>query len=103
MKNFFKKKHVVLLADCFGDTQAGAEKQIFELAKGLDKNSYRVTIASLETIGKAPRSLVESVDCQLQLFPVRRIYGISGIRQGINFYNFLRKEKVSILLTYHFS
>lgn len=102
MKTYIGKKHVVLLTDCFGDTQAGAEKQIFELAKGLNKEDYIVTIASLESIGKAPRELVESVGCQLRLFPVRRIYGISGIRQGINFFNFLKREKVSIVQTYHF-
>lgn len=103
MSLYYKKKHVVLLTDCFGDIQAGAEKQIFELAKGLNKNNYRVTIASLETIGKAPRELVESAGCELQLFPVRRIYGISGFSQGIKFLKFLKEQKVDILQTYHFS
>lgn len=102
MSSFFTKKHVVLLTDCFGDTQAGAEKQIFELAKGLNKDNYRVTIASLESIGKAPRLLIESAGCGLELFPIKRIYGISGLIQGFKFFKFLRSQKVHILQTYHF-
>lgn len=102
MNLFHGKKHVVLLIDCFADIQASAEKQIFELAKGLNKDEYHVTIACLQDIDKATRELIESAGCHLKLFPVRRIYGISGIRQGFRFFEFLKKEKVSIVQTHYF-
>ena len=50
-----EKTHNVLLTDCLADLEGGAERQIFELARRLDKNTYRVTIASLECQGNAPR------------------------------------------------
>lgn len=102
MSSFYSKKHVVLLADCFGDIHAGFGKQIFELAKGLNKDDYRVTIVSLKIFARASHDLIESSGCRLELFPVRHIYGLSGLIQGIKFYKFLRAHKVHILQTYHF-
>ena len=33
-----EKIHVVLLTDCLADLMGGAERQIYELAKALDKD-----------------------------------------------------------------
>lgn len=98
-----RKMKIVLLTDCLADLQAGAEKQIFALAQGLDKNKYDVTIVSLECEGTAPRGLIEAAGCRLETFIVKRIYGISGIKEGLKFKKFLRDEAVDVLLTYHFS
>ena len=97
------KIKIVLLTDCLADLMGGAERQIYELAKGLDKNKFDVTIASLECVGQAPRHLIEEIDCRFIAFRVKRIYGLSGIIQGIRFWKFLKKEKVKVLQTYHFS
>lgn len=97
------KINVVLLTDCLADLAGGAEKQIYELAKGLDKSRYNVTIASLDTWGQAPRQLIESAGCRLEVFRVVRIYGLTGFIQGIKFHRFLRENRVQVLQTYHFS
>lgn len=97
------KTHIVLLTDCLADLAGGAEKQIYELAKRLDKNKYQVTVVSLECCGQAPRPLIESTGSSLEIFRVVRVYGLSGLIQGIKFQKFLKREKVKILLTYHFS
>jgi hypothetical protein len=81
----------------------GAEKQIYELAKGLDKTQYKVTVTSLETQGKTSESAISEIQCDLRIFFVKRIYGLTGLVQGIKFYQFLKSAKVDILLTYHFS
>lgn len=94
---------IVFLTDCFADLTGGAERQLYELARGLDKNKYKVTIASLECDGKTSRELVEGIGCSLAVFQVVRIYGLSGLMQGIKFYYFLKREKIDILQTYHFS
>lgn len=105
------KIKIILVTDCLEDLAGGAEKQIFELAKHLDKTRFDVTIASLECVGKAPRDLIESVGCQLATFPVKRIYGLSGLIQGIRFLKYLHGPGAlgrwgadkTIVMTYHFS
>lgn len=96
------KINIVFLTDCLADLTGGAERQIFELAKRLDKEKYSVTIASLECEGAAPRQLIESIGCRLVTFPVKRIYSPAGIVQGFRFASFLKKNKIHILQTYHF-
>ena len=98
-----KKVNLVLLTDCLADLEGGAEKQIFELAKGLDRDRYDVVIASLESLGNAPRERIEAAGCRLEIFPVKRIYGLSGLIQGIRFVRFLKRRKTDVLQTYHFS
>lgn len=103
MQDQERKKNIVLLTDCLKDLEGGAERQIFELSRGLDKKKYAVTIASLECEGRAPREIIESEGCHLVTFPVKRIYGLSGLLEGLRFYRFLKREKINILKTYHFS
>ena len=98
-----KKVNLVLLTDCLADLEGGAEKQIFELAKGLNRDRYGVVIASLECLGNAPRERIEEAGCRLEIFPVKRIYGLSGFFQGIRFVRFLKSNKTDVLQTYHFS
>lgn len=98
-----KKTKIVLLTDCLADLKGGAEKQIFELAKGLDKKRYDITVASLECEGHMSGDLFESMECRLVLFPVKRIYGLSGFLEGFRFIRFLKEQRIDILMTYHFS
>ena len=98
-----KKINILLLTDCMADLMGGAERQIYELAKGLDKGRYNVTIASLECVGRAPRRLIEAIYCRFVDFRVKRIYGLSGMVQGVRFWRYLKRERVDIIQTYHFS
>jgi glycosyltransferase involved in cell wall biosynthesis len=97
------KKHIVFLTDCLVSNEAGgAERSIFELTKRINKQQFDVTIASLDWGGTAPQKHIESLGCRLAVFPVQRIYGLSGIREGFRFYRFLKSQKVQVLQTYHF-
>ncbi len=95
--------NIALLTDCLNNLQAGAEKQIFELSRGLVKQGFKVTIISLECGGSAPKDIIEKAGCKLEIFPVKKIYSPAGILKGIKFKEYLQKEKINILLTYHFS
>lgn len=103
MNDTEQKKRIVLLTDCLADLAGGAEKQIYELAKGLDKSLYDVFVVSLDTWGEAPRDVIEAAGSQLHVFKVVRVYGLSGLRQGIRFKKFLKDNNIDVLLTYHFS
>lgn len=98
-----RKMNVVLLTDCMADLAGGAEKQIYELARRLDKNAYNVFVVSLDSWGQAPRHVIESTGSQLHVFKVVRIYGVSGLAQGFKFRRFLQQHKIDVILTYHFS
>lgn len=96
-------RNIVFLSDCFADTTAGAEKQIVELVKRLDKLRYKVFIVSLDYCGPSVAPLLTSLGCQLKVLRVKRIYGLSGLLEGIRFYQFLKRKKIDIVQTYHFS
>jgi glycosyltransferase involved in cell wall biosynthesis len=96
------KTNVVLLTDCLGDITGGAEKQIIEVAKRLPKDRCNVFIASMEAQGETSGPLIASIGCQLRIFRVKRIYGLSGLIQGLQFFSFLRKNSIDALMTYHF-
>ncbi|MCR4337148.1 MAG: hypothetical protein NUV91_05015, partial [Candidatus Omnitrophica bacterium] len=87
-----KKKNIVLLTDCLIDPNAGgAERNIFALAKNLEKSRYRITIASMDCEGTSSLHAVHDVGCNLKIFKVKRIYGWSGLKEGIRFYQFLQQ------------
>ncbi len=98
-----KRIKIVLLTDCLVDYAGGAEKQIYALAQRLDKKKFEVIVVSLDCEGKASPEVINSLGCRLVVFRVVRIYGISGLRQGLRFLKFLKSEKIDILQTYHFS
>ncbi|MBF0503850.1 MAG: glycosyltransferase [Candidatus Omnitrophica bacterium] len=97
-----RKINIVLLTDCLGDITGGAEKQIFEMARRLPKDQYNVFIASQEAQGETSAKLIQSINCQLHIFRVVRIYGLSGLIQGLRFFSFLRCNSIDVLMTYHF-
>ena len=100
---FQKKIHIVLLTDCLEDFAGGAEKQTYQLANGLDKNKYQISVISLDCQGKASPQTIQASGGHLFVFRVKRIYGLSGLIQGMHFFKFLKKSRVDILQTYHFS
>ncbi len=95
--------NVVLLTDCLAELNGGAEKQIYELAKGLDKTKFKVTVVSLETYGDSDPKLIEDVGCNFKKIYVKRIYSLSGIMKGFFFKRFLCEQAVDIVMTFHFS
>src|SRR3989338_556229 len=97
------KINIVFLTDCLADLAGGAEKQIYELAKRLDKDRFNVIVVSLDCYGNASSELIESAGAQLFIFRVKRIYGLSGLLQGLKFRSFLKEKRIDILQTYHFS
>jgi glycosyltransferase involved in cell wall biosynthesis len=97
-----KTTNIAFLTDCFKDSTAGAEKQIIELAKRLDKSEYRLTLVSLDYCDPSVEPLIRSIGCDFDVLRVRRIYGLSGLLQGIRFFRFLKDKKIDIVQTYHF-
>ncbi|UCC95032.1 MAG: glycosyltransferase [Candidatus Omnitrophota bacterium] len=94
-------KTILLLIDTIYTLRGGAERQILEFCKNIEKSKYRIIVgclsdkdALLDTVGHHVAKTVS--------FGVRRIYSLFGVLQGLKFKRFLHQEKVDILVTYHF-
>ncbi|MBF0478099.1 MAG: glycosyltransferase [Candidatus Omnitrophica bacterium] len=97
------KKRLVILIDCISNLQAGAERQMLALSKSINNENFDLTLCSLESDGVSDKNLFVSNNIKFLTFPVKRIYGWSGFCQAFRFFKFLRKNKIEILMTVHFS
>jgi len=95
------KIKILLLTDVLKSINGGAERQIYELAKRIDKNRFELYIRILHHID-IPAELKET-GVNVQGLGIRRSYGINGILEGFKFSRFLKAEGVDILVSYHFA
>ncbi|MBF0483978.1 MAG: glycosyltransferase [Candidatus Omnitrophica bacterium] len=98
----YKVMKICVVIDVFDGITGGAEKQLFELVSGLDKSKFTLSIMILEKIPPQFKKIVEKLNCEVLEFPIKRIYGASGIYQGIRFIKYLRKEQPDVVMNYHF-
>lgn len=94
------KLKLVLLIDVLADIKAGAERQVYELIKGIDKERFSVRLSILHQ--KEIPQEIKAVGCEVSALGIKRIYSPQGIWQGFKFADRLKKEKTDILMTYHF-
>ncbi len=94
------KKKIILLIDVLKDIKGGAERQVYELLRNIDKEKFQVDLFILHH--KDIPDAIKDIGCKAAGLDVKRIYGISGLSAGLKFSGFLRKEKANVLITYHF-
>ena len=94
-------KNIFLLVDILQGSTGGAEKQILELSKNIDRSKYSLIVGCLSGKDALLNELSKSGVLTIS-FKIKRIYDIFGIIQGLKFKKFLRDKKVNILMTYHF-
>ncbi|MFH0764087.1 MAG: glycosyltransferase [Candidatus Omnitrophota bacterium] len=100
MENNVKKVNLFILADTL-EVYGGAERHVLDLVKNLDKEKYNLFVSSLIPGGELLKEIISNGAC-VRLFPVKRIYSLSGIIRGFEFRSFLKKNKIDILMTVHF-
>lgn len=94
-------KKVLLLVDIFYGITGGAERQIVELCKNIDRNQYQIYVACLSGHSRLLK-IVESYGAKPLCLGIKRIYGFRGLKKGIKFAKFLKNEEIDVLMTYHF-
>lgn len=95
-----KKYRFLILIDVLADVLGGAERQVYELLRGIDKSTFEIYLCILHQ-KKIPEEL-SAISSQLSALGVKKIYGLKGIVEGFKFAKFFKKEKIDILMTYHF-
>jgi len=77
----------------------GAEKNLLQIANGLDKTKYRIYVSCLNR-GELFDNL-RAKGTVATCFNVKKIFSFNGFVQGLNFFRFLRVKQIKILVTYH--
>jgi L-malate glycosyltransferase len=92
------KIKVLFIIDVF-DMLGGAEKNLFEVTAGLNKNRFEPIVLSLHS-GEANSLLlkkgVRAVDLK-----INKIYSPSALVKAVKLIRFIRKENIKIVVTYH--
>lgn len=78
--------------------EAGAQKHLLEVIRGIDKDNFEVCLAVLEN-----KTDVQLEDIPIINLRVKRIYGISGIIGLCKLIRLIRNENFDIVHTYLFS
>lgn len=79
----------------------GTELQVLNLARGLDREQFDLSFASLDKNGDHLAAF-ESLDVAIDEFKIKRLYHPHSFRQQARFASLLRKERIQILHSYNF-
>lgn len=93
-----KKITVLYIIDGFID-MAGSERNLFEIVTHLDKNKYKAIVWYLR--GKDSIDEFNHSGIQTRNLQIKKIYGLNMIKKSIQLINFIKKERVQIVVTYH--
>lgn len=85
----------------YGSPIGGAEKQILAFCQKINRERFELIVGCLSGPGRLLGEIAK-LGIKTIRFDVRRIYDLNGIKKGIKFSGFLKKEKIDILMTYHF-
>lgn len=92
---------IFLLTDSLNSLQGGAERQIYEFIKNLDRSKYKIYLGCLSRHDGALDDM-QNLNIEIFRFQVDRIYDFKGIWQGFKFAQLLKREQIGALITYHF-
>jgi len=78
----------------------GTERHLFQLATRLDSQQFECVVSPFrsndEMIG-----VFRQAGIQVIPFPIKRIYGVSAVRQASALHRFIRENKISIVQTFN--
>ena len=77
----------------------GAERNLYELAKNIDKKKFKPYVWVLEG-GPLVDSLIR-MGVDARVINLKKVLSLEGIRKGIDLVRFLRREKVDVIVSYH--
>ena len=94
-------KRIAILIDVLEDIKGGAERQVYELIKGLDKEKFEMFLFVLHQ-NSIPQEILD-LKINTRALGIKRIYDLKGICEGIAFKRFLFENKIDVVMTYHFA
>jgi glycosyltransferase involved in cell wall biosynthesis len=77
----------------------GTERQVVNVALGLDRSRFDLHLASIHHYGALLRE-VESLDVPHASFPIASLYHFSTLRQALRLARYMRQHRIQIVHTY---
>ena len=91
-------EHIVLLVDQFAAVLGGGERVVLRTARMLGEAGFRVSIVTFQVFCDPERLKVAG--CPVLLLPLHNVFSPGAVRAAWELGSFLRREKVSVVLTY---
>lgn len=92
------RQHVLLLIDQFPAVLGGGERVLLRLARLLVAAGYSVSIVTFQIY--CDRDWLQEALCPIYLLPIDQVFSSAAIRAAWQFGCFLRRERVSIVMTF---
>jgi len=92
-----RRIHVLFVIDQLCEP-GGAERVLLNMARGLSADRFSCSIATFKIDRRIP--LFQQLPCPVHVIPMRRVYGLSGLRAALQLRNLIRREQVSIVHTF---
>lgn len=89
--------HVVFLVDQICE-MGGAEKMLLRMIQLLPRDRFRCSVVTFKIDPTLP--IFREFPCRLEILPLKRTYGLSGIRVARQLHSFIRSEGVRIVHTF---
>ncbi|WDE05004.1 glycosyltransferase [Thalassomonas viridans] len=93
---------IVILTDSFVGAKGGSEKHIKDLVSGLDAQKYSIDIVQLSNTADIPfPSGTHESNLSYHHFPVKKVYGLSGLKTLFAISKLIRTKEIQIVLSFH--
>ncbi|RMF64232.1 MAG: glycosyltransferase [Calditrichaeota bacterium] len=96
-----RKINILFMIDTFFGV-GGTEKQLLELIARLDKRKFSCYVCPFY-FSEEMLSRVTQLGAQVWPTPIKRIYGLSGLRQAFGLISKMHRCKIDIVSTFHFA
>jgi len=93
-----RRRTILFITDSFVE-MSGAEKNLYQIVTGLNKNRYRVIVCCLHC-GELAK-ITEQQGIELIKLEVRKVYNLTGIKHLIRLWILVIRGKVDLIVTYH--
>lgn len=81
----------------------GSERNLLQLVKHLDKAKFSVMVCPLEPEDSPIIQEIRKNGGRVIPLPLKRFYGISGLKQGLRLRKIIRENNIDIIQTIHFA
>lgn len=93
-----EKVNILYLSDVFFEF-GGAERNLYDIVKHLDKNKFTPFVFALQA-GEAFKEFAK-LDVYAKSLAVKRIYDLNGIKSLVALIVFLKHERIEVIVSYH--
>ncbi len=80
-------------------TMGGAEKNLYELVQHIDKRKFTPYVVCLK--GGKLALMTQKIGVWIKNLDLKRIYGLRALKEGINLFKLIKRERFQIVVTYH--